>query len=276
MATSNDAYQPKEGDPPMALRELRMPQKVAAIAAERDWGEPIWIDMTSALPSSQAWRYLFEEGVAIAAGWRGPLLFVRVAQRWSDAAKVRHSWLLYAGYDEAHGSVISHKSDRFDITFRDGKSARFYVGEVPVRTLAREYFAYGVRTDLLPEQNKNAPRAVDTVERKVTEALLPRLRQEVDAGGWVDFGALSASRDGLRYGADTIGWHDITELQMVARWPRGADLKVKVECRSPATLRLGWRTASGTDRSAELKAQDVCNFDALVELRRDLRHDRPV
>jgi hypothetical protein len=60
-----------------------MPKKVSVIASERAWGEPIWIDMTSAVPSSHAWRYLFEEGVAIAAGWRGPLLFVRVVASWS-------------------------------------------------------------------------------------------------------------------------------------------------------------------------------------------------
>jgi hypothetical protein len=161
----------------------RVPPKVAAIAVDRDWGKSIWMDMTSAVPSSQAWRYLFEEGVVIARGWRGPLLFVRVAQRWSDAAKIRHSFLLYVNHDRARGSVITHRSDRFDFTFADGSSAGFYVGQVPVRTLASDYFRYGVRTDLVPEANEVAVDAVTTVLDKVTEALLPQLRRDIDAEG---------------------------------------------------------------------------------------------
>ncbi len=254
--------------PAMDLEGMaRIPQKVSAIAAERDWGNPIWIDQTSAVPSSRAWRYLFEEGVVIAWGWRGPLLSVRVAQRWSDAAKVRHGWLLFVGYDRAHGSVITHRSDRFDLTFADGSSAGFYIGQVPVRTLASDYFRYGVRTDLLPTQNESAWDAIEAVKRKVTEALLPQLRQEFDAGRWVDFGALSASRDGLRYGAETFGWHDITDMKLAASGPSNADLRQEETCRSRATLRLGWRAAGGMYRSAELKAEDICNFDALEQLR---------
>lgn len=256
----------------MDLESVRgIPPIVAAIAVERDWGKSIWIDMTSAVPTSHAWRYLFEEGVVIARGWRGPLLFVRVAQRWSDATTVRHSFLRYVNHDRAHGSVITHRSDRFDLTFADGSSAGFYVGQVPVRTLASDYFHYGVRTDLLPSANEAAVDAVSAVLDKVTEALLPQLRRDIDAGRSVDFGALSASRDGLRYGADTFGWRDITDMKMNASWPSNAALREEETCRSRATVQLGWRTGTGTYRSAELKAADVCNFDALQELRRHYR-----
>jgi hypothetical protein len=131
----------------MAEGKMQIPPKVYSIAEERGWGGSVWIDKTSVPWYSQAGRYVYRDGLVTTAGWRGPLLFIRVAQPWREVATMRHGRRITLRYDRDHGSVITYKSGRFDFTFVDGSSAGFYVGWMPDRTLASDYFRYGVSED---------------------------------------------------------------------------------------------------------------------------------
>src|ERR1700729_932648 len=105
-----------------------IPEKVHSIAMEQRWGRSIWVDKTSVGWRSKGGKYLYQEGLVSARGWRGPLLFISIAQPWQNVETMRHDRWIMLQYDREHGSVITFKSDRFDVTFSDGGSVRFYAG----------------------------------------------------------------------------------------------------------------------------------------------------
>jgi hypothetical protein len=249
----------------MAEGKMQIPPKVYSIAEERGWGGSVWIDKTSVPRYSQAGRYVYRDGLVTTAGWRGPLLFIRVAQPWREVATMRHGRRITLRYDRDHGSVITYKSGRFDFTFVDGSSAGFYVGWMPDRTLASDYFRYGVSEDR-SELNAHAARAAAWVEAKVTEALLPRLRQELEEGHRVDFGALSATQTEVTCGRDSFGWNDISTLKLSAPRLSSDELRKHDVSRSEAALSLSWKTPAGTNGHASLPTSEVWNVKALQEL----------
>lgn len=55
-----------------------IPEKVHSIAMEQRWGRSIWVDKTSVGWRSEGGKYLYQEGLVSARGWRGPLL----SSRW--------------------------------------------------------------------------------------------------------------------------------------------------------------------------------------------------
>jgi hypothetical protein len=249
----------------MAEGKMQIPPKAYSIAEERGWGGSAWIDKTSVPRYSQAGSYVYLGGLVTTAGWRGPLLFIRVAQPWREVATMRHGRRITVRYDRDHGSVITYKSERFDFTFVDGSSAGFYVGWVPDRTLASDYFRYGVSEDR-SELNTHAGHAAAWVADKVTEALLPRLRQELEEGHRVDFGALSATLTEVTYGRDSFSWNDISTLKLSAPWLSNDELRKHDVSHREATLNLSWKTPTGTDGHASLTTSEVWNVKALQEL----------
>jgi hypothetical protein len=74
----------------VAEGKIQIPLKVHLIAEGRGWGGSVWIDKAAVPRASQAGSYVYRDGLVTAAGWRGPLLFIRVAQPWREVATMRH------------------------------------------------------------------------------------------------------------------------------------------------------------------------------------------
>ena len=229
--------------------------------------------MKSSFLYTQAWDYLYEEGVVSTAGWRGPLLRIRAVQGWSEVRLLRHELRVWVVYDRDHGSVITYHSDRFVVTSANGRSVKFAIGQTPERTLASDYFRFGVRSDTEP-MNIAAAQVVSAVQRKVAEAQLPMLRKELDAGRSADFGALSATRDEIRGGGDVFRWHDVTGIKFTAPWPSDDEVKSRDMARSEAVVRLSGKTASGSSKNVVLQAGEVHNLATLRELWRQFSEQR--
>jgi hypothetical protein len=248
-----------------------IPPKVREIAVERDWTGPVWSDPLLNLPYSQAGTYLYQEGLVAAAGWRGPLLSITVVKPWREVTTLRHGWSRNLAHDLELGSVVLFTDDTFDVKFADGTSAGFSIGRMPHRTLAADYFEHGPRPDR-SGTNAKAVEAVALVEATVAEALMPTIRQELEEGRMVSFGALSATLDGVACGGQSFGWDDITtlELEPDAPWPTYHDLHRKDGGQSQAMLNLRWKAPGGTDRHRIFSTDEVWNLKALQKLRQTL------
>lgn len=247
-----------------------IPEKVRSAARERDLGGCAWIDATSARPWWQARDYVYEQGMVSVGGWRGRLLRVRPARRWEDVATLRHRFRVLYRYDRDIGSVVVHRSDRFDVRFADGGKVGFYVAEEPARTLASDYFTCGPRLDP-PEDNEYAAAAVKLVVDTVGDMLAERLVAEVIGGRRVDFGALSATRGGLLHEGDEFPWKSLSTVTMTAPVVGTSELKEKGQVMSRAAITVAGVTASGKTLTLSLDPDRVYNFGALTTLRRLMR-----
>jgi hypothetical protein len=116
------------------------------------------------------------------------------------------------------------------------------------------------------ELNARGARAAAWVEAKVTEILLPRLRQELEEGHRVNFGALSATLTEVTYGRDSFGWNDIGTLKLSAPPLSNDELRKDDASESEAALSLSWKTPTGTHGHASLTTSEVWNVKALQEL----------
>jgi hypothetical protein len=189
-------------------------QAIERKAEELNFSKALFINSGSGIPFSQSRDYYFPEGIIGTRGNFPPFLHVVVAERWEAIQDLQCKYTLRAEHDTEHGSVITTGYTRYRATFRGGSTHRFVIGEDSERTLASDYFRYGIRSDVI-QQIRDAATTRRTISTAVANAQLPQILQRIQAGDRVMFGALSADHEGI-YTTDNafFPWHALSVAEV--------------------------------------------------------------
>jgi hypothetical protein len=138
------------------------------------------------------------------------------SHEYRDVSEIVVTLGLRVRHEAEEGSVITQAT--WTVRLSAGTPLVLKLAAPPVRTLAGDFFRYGIRDDL-PEPF--AGTLVTHIERRVAQAQLPGALATVRAGGSVACGAITVTPEGLTHAeAGALPWAEVVELYVLNHYDR--------------------------------------------------------
>lgn len=138
----------------------------------------------------------------------------RRVHRWEHVTDLWYDVTMRITHDQARGSVVTQKTRKLTFGFDGAEKVTVRLQEAAVRTLARDFFGYGIR----PLDTSAAETAAEHVRGRVAAAQLPSVKKRIAAGQTVAFGAVSVTADELHYQGQSLPWRKVSWLGFLHRY----------------------------------------------------------
>ena len=151
---------------------------------------------------------VFEEGFVVSRRLGRDL-----ANRYSQVGEIAVALGLRIRHEAEVGSVVTQSTWTVRLLAGAQEPITLNLVAPPVRTLARDFFRYGIRRDVRQSLTSTL---VEHITDRVALAQLPRALATVSAGGAVDFGVITVTPDGLVHvEAGLLPWREFVEMDVM-------------------------------------------------------------